>query len=197
MNVTKLPKGYEAAKKIDICRNRRDGIAINALSLLLLLITLAVGVAVSGSAKIKQLILPDNNGEMGALLIKLASAIVFCALYILLREAVHALFMKLFCKECKIIFGCKIAYVYSGSNALFDKRSYIIISAAPLVLLGLAVALICAAVPEEWFWPVYFVQMLNVSGAAGDIYVFSIISRMPENILIKDAGDTMTVYSKV
>lgn len=51
-------------------------------------------------------------------------------------------------------------------------------------------------VPMSWFWVVYFIQMGNVSGAAGDLYVTWKFSKLPKDILVKDTGVEMTVYSK-
>ena len=38
--------------------------------------------------------------------------------------------------------------------------------------------------------------MLNISGAAGDLYVSWKFTKLPADILINDVGVSMTVYSK-
>lgn len=50
-------------------------------------------------------------------------------------------------------------------------------------------------VPQNWFWVVYFIQIFNISGAAGDFYVTAKFSKMPDDILISDSGIGMKVYS--
>lgn len=67
---------------------------------------------------------------------------------------------------------------------------------APVVFWGVVIAAINAFVPEGWFWVVYMIQVTNLSGAAGDLYVTVKFSRFPNDILIKDHGVGMTVYSK-
>ena len=52
-----------------------------------------------------------------------------------------------------------------------------------------------ALVPRDWFWVVWFWQIMNVSGAAGDVYVTLKLLRAPSDILVKDTGVSMTVYS--
>jgi len=42
---------------------------------------------------------------------------------------------------------------------------------------------------------IFFLQITNISGAAGDIYVAAKFSRFPADILVKDTGVDMTVYS--
>lgn len=51
-------------------------------------------------------------------------------------------------------------------------------------------------VPTGWFWVVYLIQMMNISGAAGDLYVSASFSKLPKDILINDTGVSMTIYSK-
>jgi len=51
-------------------------------------------------------------------------------------------------------------------------------------------------VPVEWVWVIYFLQMFNISGAAGDFFVTAKFLRFPDDILVKDHGTDMVVYSK-
>ena len=46
------------------------------------------------------------------------------------------------------------------------------------------------------FWCVYIVQITNISGAAGDMYVTGKFLRLPRDILVHDSGVSMTVYAK-
>ena len=61
---------------------------------------------------------------------------------------------------------------------------------------GIILAIVNFIVPIEWFWIVYTVQVMNIGGAAGDMYVTIRFSRLPKDILVKDVGSSMTVYSK-
>ncbi len=56
--------------------------------------------------------------------------------------------------------------------------------------------MICAIVPDEWFWIAYIIQIANISGAAGDLYVTARFTRLPKDILVRDSGVAMEVYSK-
>ena len=96
----------------------------------------------------------------------------------------------------KIKYGFTGIYAYAGSDDCYDKSAYIFIALAPVVLWGVVLALINPFVNAEWFWVVYFIQMTNISGAAGDFFVTLKFSRMPKDILVKDSGIGMKVYSK-
>jgi hypothetical protein len=65
-----------------------------------------------------------------------------------------------------------------------------------VVLFGILLGAVCAWVPASWFWVPYALQIFNLSGAAGDLFVTFRFSRMPKDILIKDSGVGMTVYAK-
>lgn len=196
MNCKHLPKGYEPVKKIDLLSNHKEMVAVNLISFALMVIMILIGGAVTGIDKLRSMLLVDSTQELKHFVLKLVLTLTFCAVYIVLHELVHGVFMKLCLKGCKVNFGYKVIYAYAGSNACFSRISYVIIAAAPLVFFGVLLSIICCVVPAEWFWPIYLVQVLNVSGAAGDIYVFFLILRMPKDILIRDTGISMTVYGK-
>ena len=46
------------------------------------------------------------------------------------------------------------------------------------------------------FWTVYFLQIANISGAAGDLFVTVKFLRFPKDILIQDYGVRMKVFSE-
>ena len=61
---------------------------------------------------------------------------------------------------------------------------------------GVVLTVLLIIVPRNWFWTVYFIQMMNISGAAGDLFVTFKFMKMPKDILVMDTGVGMTVYSK-
>ena len=115
-------------------------------------------------------------------------------LYIILHEFVHGITMKL-CGTKKVKYGFKGVYAFAGSEDYYDKKSYLTIALAPVVLWGILLTILSLVVPTQWFWVVYFIQISNISGAAGDMYVTARFSKLPDDILVKDYGVGMTVYS--
>ena len=119
------------------------------------------------------------------------SAVVCAASYC----ASHAAVMRAFGAK-KLRFGFTGLYAYAGSEEdYFAKRPYRQIALAPLVVWTLVFAVLAFLVPRVWFWVVWFWQIMNVSGAAGDVYVTLKLLRRPRDILVKDSGVAMTVYS--
>ena len=86
--------------------------------------------------------------------------------YLILHELVHGITMKA-CGTKKVRYGFTGLYCYAGSEDYYGKKSYLIIALAPVVLFFFLLIPINLIVPREWFWVVYFLQIGNLSGAAG------------------------------
>jgi hypothetical protein len=103
--------------------------------------------------------------------------------------------MKL-CGTKKVKYGFTGLYAFAGSDDYYYKKPYIAIALAPIVVWGVILGIVNALVPVEWFWVVYFIQLINLSGAAGDLYVTCRFAGLPKDILIRDYGVSMTVYAR-
>ena len=112
-----------------------------------------------------------------------------------LHELVHGIAMKI-CGTKKVKYGFTGMYAFAGSQDFYNKKAYIYIALAPVVLWGSVLAVITPLVSAEWFWVVYMIQIINVSGAAGDLFVTVKFLRLPRDILIRDYGVGMKVFSK-
>ena len=115
-------------------------------------------------------------------------------LYIILHELVHAAAMRLSGTQ-KVNFGFTGLYAFAGSADYYDRPHYILIALAPIVVWGVVLGLLCALVPPAWFWVVYIIQVTNISGAAGDLYVTYRMAKLPPDLLVQDSGVRMTVYA--
>ncbi|MBP3293454.1 MAG: DUF3267 domain-containing protein, partial [Clostridia bacterium] len=124
-----------------------------------------------------------------------AVLVVGVLLYLVLHELIHGVFMRHYSGQ-RPFYGFTGMYAYAGSNCYFGHTAYTVIALAPIVLLGIALLLLNLFGGREWFWCIYFIQITNLSGAAGDLYVTRMFSRLPPDILILDVGVRMTVYSK-
>ena len=87
-------------------------------------------------------------------------------------------------------------YAFAASSNYYNKKSYVVIALAPIIVFLFVFGVINYLVPKNWFWIIYFLKFCNVSGAAGDIFVTVKFLKMPRNILIKGNGVSMQVYTK-
>lgn len=188
--VSSLPDGYKEIFKVNLQKDKKIAMAINIWA-----IAVAVLLAVPGHLYVPVTTLFNMDDGLGAYTLRFVCMLVSIIAYLILHELIHGITMKFFGTQ-KVNYGFTGLYAFAGSDDYYCKKSYIIIALAPIVVLGIVIAIINALVPKEWFWVVYFVQLSNISGAAGDIYVTAKFSKMPNDILVQDSGVGMTVYSK-
>ena len=184
-----LPAGYARLRQIDLQNDRKLALLVNALGLFLFILGAVIG----------HLFVPIHtfysmSGGTVLYFVRLAALFGGIILYIFLHEFVHGIFIKRYSGK-KADYGFTGMYAYAGSRAYFNKKNYLVIALAPVVLWGIVLTVLLLIVPEYWFWPVYFIQLSNLSGAAGDLYVVWAFSRMPGSILVQDTGTAMTVYA--
>lgn len=177
-----LPEGYRLRQTIDLEKNRRQMIIVNVLAVIVAVVSF-VPMAIwepEGAAFVDDIseILLLTGGILG---------------YVLLHEAVHGVCFWFFSGE-RPSFGWKSAYAYAASDAYYPKGPYLTIALAPVLLWGAVLAVLAAALPTEWYWPLQVIQLMNLSGAAGDLYVTWLLCRMPRGILVQDAGVAMQVF---
>ena len=178
-----LPVNYRKLCDIDLEKNKKQYALVNGLSVVVaLIVLLPVWLLAPEGAEFVH--------ELPGLLMLLAGMFA----YIILHEAVHGVCFWAYSKQ-KPRFGWKSAYAYAASDCYYRKDPYLVIALAPVVLWGVVLALLAALLPVEWYWTVQLIQLINLSGAAGDLYVTWLLCRMPSDILIQDAGVAMQVFA--
>lgn len=183
-----LPEDYGEIYSLNLQKDKRAAIIVNLLAL-----AIAAVMAVSMNFFVPVTSFFDMSGGIVRYFLRLAALIVLMVLYMVLHELVHGIAMKL-CGTKRVKFGFTGLYAFAGSEDYYDKKSYIFIALAPIVLWGTVLAAVNFFVPTEWFWIVYMIQLINISGAAGDLFAAVKFSRMPKNILIQDSGVSMRVF---
>lgn len=184
-----LPEGYREIMSVDLKTDKKLAFTINGLSASFMLVMALIAIRPLFSS------LMEMKPGTGSYLLRLAVLLVSMFAYIVLHEAVHGIAMKL-CGTKKVKFGVTLMYAFAGSDDYYDKKSYLFIALAPLLFWGIVLFAVTLLVPSEWFWIAYFIQIFNFAGAAGDIYVAVRFAALPQDILIRDWGVSMKVYSK-
>lgn len=188
--VANLPDGYNEIYSLNLQKDKKTALKVNLLA-----VAIAVFLAVPMHFYIPVTALLSMEKGFAAYIIRLLSFIGLMIAYMVLHELVHGVAMKI-CGTKKVKYGFTGLYAFAGSDDFYNKKAYIFIALAPVVLWGIVIALINPFVSYEWFWVVYFLQIINLSGAAGDFFVTAKFSRLPQDVLIKDYGVGMSAYSK-
>lgn len=180
--VLQLPGGYGEVLRLDLQRDTKLALLVNGIALAIAAVMLPVGFFLQPELRL--------FADIPAL----AALLVCMVLYLVLHEMVHGLCMKLFGAK-KVRFGFTGLYAFAGSEACFPKGAYITVALAPLVVWGVVLLALNIAAGPKYFWFIYLLQLINVSGAAGDLYVTFRFAGMPKNILVQDTGVSMTVFA--
>lgn len=179
----KLPEGYKETLHIDLQQDKKLMLIVNGIGAVVMVVMFVVGCFIVPFWAMYE------NGLLPWIVLLVGTVV-----YVFLHELVHGITMWYYSKE-KPFYGFTGVYAYAGSNCYFNKKTYIIIALAPVVLWGVVLLILNFMLNDVWFWPIYSIQLFNVSGACGDMYVTWRFSKLPKDILINDVGVSMTIYS--
>ena len=186
-----LPENYKKSLTIDIEKDKRLALIVNGISFAIFVI---MAVIMCFFVPAFQLVMPQEGEGHFAALPRVGVLFAGLLAYIILHELTHGVAMKLF-GASKINYGFTGLYAYAGSDSYFDKKSFIIISLSPIVIWGVILTIINLLVPYNWIWTIYFIQLVNVAGAAGDFYVTFKLLKMDDSVLVYDEGVGMSIYT--
>ncbi|MBR3136234.1 MAG: DUF3267 domain-containing protein [Clostridia bacterium] len=182
-----LPEGYGQKFVIDLKDNKKHFRIVNglALGLMILLLALLALLLWEGALELSSPQLP---------LQLLVMALGYVA-YIPLHELAHGVFMRR-CSGRRANYGFTLVYAYAGSECYFTKHDHRVISLAPVTFWGVVFLALLFLLPAPWRWVAYLWQVGNLSGAAGDFYVFWRLGKEPDTILCQDTGVKMAIFDK-
>jgi hypothetical protein len=121
---------------------------------------------------------------------------VFAAMIIMvpLHEGFHGLFFRLF-SHARPKYAFKLYYAFASAPGWFFPRwQYFFISLAPLFGITTLAILGIRFLPEFFLIPLYFLLLLNTSGAVGDLWVVARLIFSPRSTMIRDFGDAIEFY---
>lgn len=188
MDMFHLPDGYRELKSVNMQKDKKLAVFVNVLALVIAVLLFLIG------NKLVYVLDHFASGDMNSALFRMVFLLVSVVLYLFAHELIHGIFIKKYSGK-KAKYGFTGLYAYAGSDAFFNKRQYGIIALAPVAFFGALCLALNLFLPSEFFWPVYFIQIINLSGAAGDFYITWLAGRMPADVLIRDEGVSMTMFS--
>ena len=191
-----LPEGYTKAFSIDLQKDKKLMLLVNGIALLIAAVMIAVMAVFVPFRDLYTSISEIMEQNPIIYLIGCGVLIVSLVVYIILHEAVHGFTMKLYGAK-KIKYGFTGVYAFAGSDTCFAKKPYIVVGLAPVVVFGVIFAVLQLLMPNPFYmWLVYILQIANISGAGGDLYVSIRFSKLPADILVQDSGVGMKVFTR-
>ena len=187
-----LPEGYELREHVDLQQDKATAVKVNVAAVLIMAV-MAVAfhfLAVPVSAFF------GTDRTVSGILLHTAVLLLGYTAYIVLHELTHAAVMKALGAR-KVRFGFNGLYAWAGSEQdLFRRTPYLLVAMAPVLTWGVIFGVLRAVLPTDWSWVIWSLQIGNVAGAAGDLYVTFRFIRLPADALIRDTGVTMDVYGQ-
>ena len=74
------------------------------------------------------------------------------------------------------------------------RLSALTVTLAPTVICGTVLAVALLTLPPEYLLSTYILLTLNFAGSAGDFVEVYVVSRQPQDALVKDDGKQMHVF---
>ena len=192
-----LPDSYQSTEIIDIAKQTGLAIGMNVVGILLFLFSYFFFFRIVKDMRSDSAMqFFKVEGWIGFLWV-LLGAVVFIVVLIFLHEAAHGLFFRIYTGEMPK-FAVKLSYAYAAAPDWYIQRNaYLIIGAAPAVLITLVGLFCCLFVHPSWLVGIVLFISLNFSSSVGDFYVLLRLMTKPADVYVKDVGDKMTFYQPV
>lgn len=184
-NVHKLPATYVESGIIDLKNDKMISLIIQFI--FIFIAGVMVGLAIFFKFPIK-----NDFEAMRKILLTVSLVIV----YMMIHEFTHGAFIKLYSKKSPT-YCFRFPYLSTGSKTYFNKKCFIIITLAPVVIWGFICIILINVLPEQYFLSLYVVTGLNFAGAAGDYVQVLAFLKLPPQALLKDDGKQTRVYLPV
>jgi len=187
MGILELPEGYAEIKRINLQKDRKLAILVNVMALVIAILMVVLGFVIKPMPAPFEIIIEFKFIHIFGWL-----AAMFA--YIICHELIHGVFIRKYSGK-KAKYGFTGLYAYAGSDAYFNKSQYLVIALAPVIIFGIIFLTLNIVLPQ-WFWFIYLLQLINISGAAGDFYITYLIRKAPADVLTSDEGFTMIFFSR-
>jgi len=189
MGIFELPESYAEIRRVNLQNDKKLVVIIHVVWLIMAISLTLLGLAIT------PLSFGITINSISTLLMIIIALLIAVVAYVFAHELTHGIFIKKYSGK-KAKYGFTGLYAYASSDAYFNKRQYLTILLAPIILFGAVFLVLNIFLPLQWFWFIYFLQILNFSGAAGDLYITYLMRKVPADVLIHDEGFNMIFYSR-
>lgn len=115
--------------------------------------------------------------------------------YIVLHELIHGILMRCY-SGISPQYGFSGPFIFAKSEAIFTKSAYIIITLAPMIVLGVICSLLFFITSGAGIWFALYVGVLNLYTSRGDLQAVILLKGLPSTYSIKDDGDSVHILKQ-
>lgn len=116
--------------------------------------------------------------------------------YIVLHELIHGFLMKYF-SGVNTQYGFSGPIIFAKSEAIFNKPAYMLITIAPMLILGIISAVLSFIISGTGIWLTIFLWIINLYASRGDLQAIILLKSLPRIYGIKDEGDSLQIYKPI
>lgn len=190
MNRTALPEGHRLKYMIDFRNNGKLVLLINLGTLAVI----AVMIFLMHQSIPFTLALEGDYTLTQRLMVPI-SILLALMLFGHVRELLRLLSLKLFTKQKTKYKLHVFSATASLPNYYMDKKTVYLTTAAPMLMLGVALAVVLVILGGgAWFWVVYLIESLNIGLGVKDVYVIMTVKDMPDEVCMLDEGMDIKCY---
>ena len=133
-------------------------------------------------------------GGIGQFILRAVLILVGAVAYYCVHELVHSHVLKrLTGNTAKIVF--EKYHARCVSDTVFTLKGYLIYSFAPVVIIGMVLLILNLVLPDGLFWQVYIIQIINIAGAAGELYTAYRLIKEKKELAVLDDGLKLTYWT--
>lgn len=133
-------------------------------------------------------------GGVGRFILRAVLIIVMAAAYYCVHELVHSYVLKrLTGITAKIVF--EKYHARCVNDTVFTLKGYLIYCFAPVVIIGVVLLILNIVLPDKFFWQVYIIQIINIAGAAGELYAAYMLIKEKKELAVLDDGEKLTYWT--
>lgn len=183
-----LPENYRLYHDLRLAEDRHSLMVLLVLQLAATALAIAGGLLACPLKTAFQMNLQQIMAGLGFMGIGLL-------VYIVAHEWVHGMAIRFITgRQADFGFDLRKGMAYAGCDAYLGRLAYIIIALAPLLFWGAVLFAVASEVADSWFWYIYAIQIFNISGSVGDLYVSFLTLKAPRNTIVRDYGTSMMFY---
>ena len=181
-NSVTLPADYQAIRKVNLSEDKQINQMIQFcfvfITGLLIIFALWFGLPLS-----------TGTNPFFSFLI----TVVLVLIYMAFHELTHAVFIKIF-SHSRPSFTVRFPFLSVGSQAYFNRKSFLVIALAPGLLWGTVLIILLFLVPDRIFLSLYILLIVNFAGSSGDYIQAYIAFKSPAETLFQDNGKETTLF---
>ena len=183
------PEGFKNKKTIDLKADKKLWLSINGAALAAAAALVLLGCLYEPVTRFF-----DAAGAW-RLLLRFALLLVGMGVYFYLNEYIRRYMIEKLTGKAALVVREKPC-VFTAPARCLTVKEYLKISFAPVLALGALLLLLMLILPAKLFWQVYIIQIINLAGAAGDVYTAYMLLKMKKDVQIEDDVTSITIWSK-